>query len=161
MWSRGSNPTSPFPLFPTGTTTLPRCPHHLKVLFSSSHVRFSLVSPLLLAAALYLLRSIPKVVTHPPIGYHGFGNSFSFLVVPRSNANFCTTVQICIEITNNRPKLRFIRTANLLRATFFTMIPKETFAYALRGSSLRYFKLSIIKSWNTVELHLSYRYLFK
>lgn len=28
------------------------------------------LSPLLLAATLYLLRSDPKVVTHPPIGYY-------------------------------------------------------------------------------------------
>lgn len=91
MWSRGSNPTSPFPLFPPGTTTLPRCPHHLEVLFSFSRVRFSLVSPLVLAAALYLLRLIPKVVTHPPIGYHEFGNSSSFLVASPSDANFCAT----------------------------------------------------------------------
>lgn len=91
MWSRGSNPTSPFPLFPPGTTTLPRCPHHLEVLFSFSRVRFSLVSPLVLAAALYLLRLIPKVVTHPPIDYHEFGNSSSFLVASPSDANFCAT----------------------------------------------------------------------
>lgn len=119
MWSRGSNPTSPFPLFPPGTTTLPPCPHHLEVLFSSSRLPFSLVSPLLLAAALYLLRPIPKVVTHPPIGYHGFGNSSSFLVAPRSDANFCATDEICIEITSSWPILRFVSTVNLARVTFF------------------------------------------
>lgn len=103
VWSRGSNPTSPYPLFPPGTTTPPLCPHHLEVLFSSSLVFVFLSFLLSCAAALYLLRSNPKVVTHPPIGYHGFGNSSSgFAVVSPSDANYCETEEICIEITNSK-----------------------------------------------------------
>ena len=124
MWSRGSNPTSPFPLFPPGTTTLPRCPHHLEVLFSFSRVRFSLVSPLVLAAALYLLRLIPKVVTHPPIDYHEFGNSSSFLVASPSDANFCATrfpsrsrVGLAIFFARSRRK-SFSKSTNLLLLFF-------------------------------------------
>lgn len=125
MWSRGSNPTSPFPLFPPGTTTLPRCPHHLEVLFSFSRVRFSLVSPLVLAAALYLLRLIPKVVTHPPIGYHEFGNSSSFLVASRSDANFCATR---FPSRSRVVVLRFVSMISLVR-------PLQSFSVDLEGKA--------------------------
>lgn len=101
MWSRGSNPTSPYPLFPPGTTTPPSCPHHLEALFSISRLRFSLISPLLRRGSLPSSLE-PKVVTHPPIGYHGFGNSSSgsptFLHPTR---NRCETPEIRIQITNS------------------------------------------------------------
>jgi len=90
-WSVVCGPRAPVPplsfhSFHYSTTTPRWCPHHLEVLFGCSFPPFCSLYPFTSPAHRNSLRSTldPKMVTHPPIGYHdrsGIPRRWSFPTV--------------------------------------------------------------------------------
>lgn len=115
------------------TTMSPPFRGSLRLLCSSFFSRFSPSARR--DAALYLLRfRSPKVVTHPHIGYHGFGNSSPFLDLTRIFA------QPSRSVSRSRVSEPIPREGSLVRRAWlvqhFSAISNKRLGTVSRGISI-------------------------